>query len=329
MRTPRSAQIMRDRTQYFHVVSRVVDRRKIFGDDEKEVFLQIIRRYESFSMVKVLFFCLMGNHFHLLLRVPGKDEIPLSHSEIWERLGHIYTPEFIENKKHELLEIDGCDHGEAHDNFYSKMADRMTSLSAFVKDIKQSFTSKYNRINNRRGTLWEERFKSLLLADSENALQKVAAYIALNPVRAGLENEVGTYRWSSLHLALQGDVKCRSGIEFIVSGEGSSQKGPQALNAFLNLVKPHGNKASATSVGANRSGGTRDTGQILLKRNRFFSEGLAIGPREWLRSFYMAKREFLSKTRKKIGSRVPGTYFKGLYSYRNVSREKNKYAEVD
>jgi REP element-mobilizing transposase RayT len=41
----------------------------LFGDVEKEAFRKIMRRLERFSGVEVLTYVVMGNHFHLLLRV--------------------------------------------------------------------------------------------------------------------------------------------------------------------------------------------------------------------------------------------------------------------
>ncbi|MBL9160965.1 MAG: transposase, partial [Verrucomicrobiales bacterium] len=54
---------------YYHVFSRVVDRRKVFGTKEKEVFRKILRNQEAFAGVRVITYCLMPNHFHLLLEV--------------------------------------------------------------------------------------------------------------------------------------------------------------------------------------------------------------------------------------------------------------------
>ncbi len=43
-----------------------------------------------------------------------------------------------------------------------------------------------NKRLDRSGTLWKGRFKSVLVEDHERALLTIAAYIDLNPVRAGL-----------------------------------------------------------------------------------------------------------------------------------------------
>ena len=45
------------------------------------------------------------------------------------------------------------------DQFYQRMWD----VSEFIKLLKQRFTQWYNRRMNRKGTLWEDRFKSVLV----------------------------------------------------------------------------------------------------------------------------------------------------------------------
>jgi hypothetical protein len=47
------------------------------------------------------------------------------------------------------------------------------------------FTFRFNRQHGRFGTLWAERFKSVLVEDQPGVVQTVAAYVDLNPVRAG------------------------------------------------------------------------------------------------------------------------------------------------
>ncbi|MGE3312392.1 MAG: transposase, partial [Limisphaerales bacterium] len=62
---------------------------------------------------------------------------------------------------------------------------RMYDVSAFMKLVKQRFTQWYNRRVGRKGTLWEDRFRSVLVEGAGDALVTMAAYIDLNPVRAG------------------------------------------------------------------------------------------------------------------------------------------------
>ena len=60
----------REKPVMYHCISRVVDRRFVFGDEERERFRMFMRMQENFSGCRVLSYCIMSNHFHLLLEVP-------------------------------------------------------------------------------------------------------------------------------------------------------------------------------------------------------------------------------------------------------------------
>ncbi len=62
-----------ERPVIYHVISRVVDRRFVLGAEEKEHFRMLMRMYENFSGCRVLSYCLMSNHFHILLEVPPME----------------------------------------------------------------------------------------------------------------------------------------------------------------------------------------------------------------------------------------------------------------
>lgn len=72
---------------YYHCVSRVVDRQFVFGEPEKEEFVRLMRLYEKFCGVRSVTYCVMSNHFHLLVEVPQRPEgFSLSDEELLERL---------------------------------------------------------------------------------------------------------------------------------------------------------------------------------------------------------------------------------------------------
>jgi putative transposase len=86
MRFPR---VKADGQGFYHCVSRVVERRFIFhtsghGSVEAERFVQLMRRLEAFSGIRVLTYALMSNHFHLLCEVP--EPKALSEAEVLERI---------------------------------------------------------------------------------------------------------------------------------------------------------------------------------------------------------------------------------------------------
>ena len=49
----------------YHVMSRTYGGEVFFDDVEKEALLRVIWRMAEFSGIKVVTYCLMGDHFHL------------------------------------------------------------------------------------------------------------------------------------------------------------------------------------------------------------------------------------------------------------------------
>jgi len=54
----------------YHCMTRTVNGERLFGDREKEVMRKMIWQVADFSGVEVLTYCVMANHFHVLVRVP-------------------------------------------------------------------------------------------------------------------------------------------------------------------------------------------------------------------------------------------------------------------
>ncbi|MCD6295519.1 MAG: transposase [Deltaproteobacteria bacterium] len=78
------------------------------------------------------------------------------------------------------------------------------SASALMKRLGQRYVQYINRTYNRSGSLWEGRFRSCI-AQQENYLLICQRYIELNPVRAGMVEHPGEYRWSSYRANAQGE----------------------------------------------------------------------------------------------------------------------------
>ncbi len=68
----------------------------------------------------------------------------------------------------------------------------MNDLSQFMKNLLQRFARWFNRCNSRKRTLWEERFKSVIV-EGGHAARTMAAYIDLNPVRVGMVEDPAQY----------------------------------------------------------------------------------------------------------------------------------------
>ena len=78
---------------------------------------------------------------------------------------------------------------------HARFTCRMHDPSQFMKELLIRFTRWFNRVHPRKGTLWEERFKSVIV-ECGVAARTIAAYIDLNPLRAGMVKDSADYRWT-------------------------------------------------------------------------------------------------------------------------------------
>jgi len=100
----------------------------------------------------------------------------------------------------------------------------MYDLSEFMKTLKQRFSFWFNKSHERGGPLWNGRFKSVLVESpacheqdfAHNAITTMAAYIDLNPVRAGLVDDPKDYRLKKRKRCWLEAVRCHVGSYYVV-----------------------------------------------------------------------------------------------------------------
>jgi putative transposase len=71
-----------------------------------------------------------------------------------------------------------------------------TGIAKLMQSVGRRYVQYINRSYKRTGSLWEGRYKSSLI-QAETCLLTCLRYIELNPVRAGMVQDPGQYRWSS------------------------------------------------------------------------------------------------------------------------------------
>jgi len=185
---PRIARFLKeDEPTVYHVISRTALEGLPFRDEDKEYMLELIKKWSEIFFVDVLGFAIMGNHFHLVVRMYPESDV--SDEDVRERYNRLYGAKEIGS-------------GFEFDRFKKKLC----SLSWYVKEIKQGFSRYFNKKYGRRGTLWGDRFKSLIVEDGLT-LVNLLAYVDLNAVRAGIVKRPEEYRWCSLGYHIQSGNK--------------------------------------------------------------------------------------------------------------------------
>ena len=129
----------------------------------------------------------------------------LEDDEFVERLAGIYGRERAERRvdSWHRLEEAGCAERAMADR--ERLCRRMYNISQFMKTLKERVTRIFNSPRGKaghEGALWQGRFHSGVVEPTAAVLAVVAAYIEFNPVKAGIADAPGSWRWSSFSCAL-------------------------------------------------------------------------------------------------------------------------------
>ena len=321
---------------FYHCMSRVVDRRFILGPAEKEEFVRLMREYEAFCGVRVLTFIVMSNHFHVLVEVPHAPA-PEERPDMDQVVGMLQKLTGHQNvgavrQKVELFRE--LKDAPAEAALLAGYHARMWDVSAFMKLLKQRFSQWYNRRQGRKGTLWEERFKSVVVEGAGRALLGMAAYIDLNSVRAGLVKDPKDYRWSGYAEAVAGVKWAREGLGRVMEGRMGKVLGPKrALEGYrMELFNVGREEREAMDAQGRRARGSMSTeavkevlagkgrlglGAYVRCRVRYFCDGAVLGSREFVEGMFRAGRHRFGAKRKSGARRMKGLE-EELYALRDL-----------
>jgi putative transposase len=298
---------------FYHCISRVVDRRRVLGPEEKEKFRILMRVCERFSGCRVTAYCLMDNHIHLLLEVPPMAAGGLSDRELLDRLSALYGKgsAMVTDVARELADArQRVAQGLAGEDFvgriHARFTYRMHDLGEFMKTLLQRYTQWHNRRHQRSGRLWEDRFKSVIVEDGV-AARTMAAYIDLNPVRAGMVEDPAGYRWSSYGEAIGGGSRgpgrrARAGL---VRAWGAHQGmsadaglwSQQVAPIYRSVLMGQAGQASQSQRLNRWQADVQDSAwaalplsKVLRCRIRYFTDGAVIGSRSFVDEAFDACR---------------------------------------
>ena len=311
-------------------------------EPEKRHFHQLMTRLAEFSGVQVVTYCLMENHFHLLVRVPQQSAQPfLTEASLRELLPLIYRGRELMTAIQELDRAATSTDRSWLVEILARYHARRFSLSVFLKELKQRYTRWHNRRHRRVGTLWEHRFRSVLVQGDERALLTIAAYIDLNPVRAGIVTDPKDYHWSGYAEAVAGKKPARRGIRAILehTGFGANRQVTWRVAAprYRVLLYGHGERRDADAMTGGKSkagfsraalhkvleaGGQLTTSEILLCRVRYLTHGGAIGSADFLQQVFEENRERFSNKRSIAGRRMRGADWQGLQVLRDLHKDR-------
>ena len=251
--------------------------------------------------MEILTYCVMSNHFHVLVRVPEPEK--LSDTELMRRYKVLYPkPTKYQTASTKVMEEELQEGGDEAEAIRRKLFARMSDVSEFMKTAKQWFSVWFNRNHRRYGTLWADRFKSVLVEGFGNPLQIMAAYIDLNPVRANIVEDPKDYRFCDYAEAVAGEKKAQCGLAFIWADSMKLRKMKDGSHSFKEVLEAHRmlifgkgshpwthkgkmiDHDTAVKVLEKQQGQLPRT--VLLRcRVRYFTDGAILGSAEFVRGF--------------------------------------------
>jgi len=291
MRTPRIKIAPREGPAIYHCISRTVNGERCLDDTAKEVLRKQIWQLADFCGVQILTHAIMANHFHVLVRIPQKT-IP-DDRELLRRFHVLYPkPNAYQTFRIETIAAQLKANDPAADPWRQQQLALMGDVSQFMKLLKQRFSIWFNRTHNRYGPLWSERFKSVLVEGRGNATLTMAAYIDLNPVRAGLAADPKDYRFCGYAEAVAGNKAAQTGIAAVIgTTTGNTRTAWQDARASYRMMlfgagaTPRANKAAIPPETLEKviaEKGKLPLATVLRCRLRHFTDGAVLGSKAYV-----------------------------------------------
>lgn len=154
--------------EMYHIYNHANGDENLFRNEENYAFF--LKRYAHFihPIAKTYAYCLMPNHFHLLVKIRREEEIAIT------------FPKFKNLEK--LSELEKVQ--------FDKL------ISKQFSNLFSSYTQSFNKVFNRKGSLFIKNFKRKSI-ESNAYFTSVVQYIHRNPVHHGFCASVGDWNWTS------------------------------------------------------------------------------------------------------------------------------------
>ena len=271
----------------YHCISQTVNGEKLFDATAMEVFRKQLWQVVEFCGLTVVTYSILADHFHVLVYVPKRVRVDDTELLRRYRILHPYPTE-RQAARIEVIERNlaaGNPQGKA---WRKRQLALMGDVSRFMQLLKQRFSIWFNKTHDRFGTLWAERFKSVLAQPASAVLLMIALYIDLNGVSRSIVADPKDYRFCGYAEAMAGNERARQGL-CLMMGEADWTKAHAAYRQLLFSVgaKPHEKKGRISLADYQRviaEGGKLPLGDVLRCRLRYFTDGAVLGSRAFVQT---------------------------------------------
>jgi putative transposase len=268
---------------WYHLYSRIAAHKGVYPLSEAvptRRLIDLIKHFSTIYFCEVAAFCVMGNHYHLVVRFDALRDV--SREELRDRTRLMY-PSGASQARIDWWSDEEWEH-------YRR---RLFDVSEYMRNIQSAFARWYNCDYQRRGRFWADRFKSVFLED-ERAVLDCMLYVELNPVRAGLVERPEEWRGSSIGLRELGKDGWLTPLQTFLD-QPTEKKAMIEYRERLyhrgNVPTREGQKVISQKVLDQEIARGFATRGLYRKRLGYFVNGLAIGTESFIRDQLTRLRE--------------------------------------
>jgi REP element-mobilizing transposase RayT len=144
---------------FYHIYNRGINRERIFVEETNfDYFLKLIKKH-VLAIANKYAYCLLNNHFHLLVRIKSEKELINNFEEDWL----------------------GTDIPQPSQKF---------------SNLFNAYSKAFNKRYSRTGGLFQRPFRRIIVTTDEQLIQ-VVIYIHRNPEKHGIVNDFRDWKYSS------------------------------------------------------------------------------------------------------------------------------------
>jgi putative transposase len=160
-------EIILEEGKFYHIYTRGINGTNLFYEERNYTYFLTKYAHYLGDVLDTYAYCLMKNHFHLLVSV--KQNLTINPTDLEDQsglTGGLHSPNRIVSKK--------------------------------FSDFFNSYSKSINSAQNRTGGLFETPFRRILV-DSDAYFSQLVWYIHFNPQKHGFVNDYRVYPHSSYH----------------------------------------------------------------------------------------------------------------------------------
>ncbi len=167
----------------YHLFNHANGKENLFVEEKNYVFfLERISKY-ILPICRIYAYCMMPNHFHLLVRVRSEEEL---------------TSYFSKSGQDELTDNTGITKRIVQPFTQEQLVKK---VSKSFSNLFNSYTQSFNKVYDRMGSLFMQNMKKEEVSD-DNSFCKVVHYIHTNPVHHRFVDRIEDWQHSSYNIFL-------------------------------------------------------------------------------------------------------------------------------